>query len=226
MSSSSPPKITSKSTLPTSSPRKPWSHHLTLDTLLRVLRNTLLSPFIAWIIVLCLRAQVTPPTDPAWIIAVAYATALTLLFVAKVINHRVAHGIPRTVDSANEVVLVTGGASGLGLLVAQIYAMRGASVAVLDIRDIGSKEQDEVFGEDVRYFKCDVGNRTALEDVKEKIKEEVRLYVLYLVIWLHDQCFSIFCFLLGSMVANVCCSWVLQPSLSTVPRLESMAVHF
>ncbi|OOQ82214.1 putative short-chain dehydrogenase/reductase family protein [Penicillium brasilianum] len=170
---SSPPKITSKSTLPTPSPRKPWSHHLTLDTLLRVLRNTLLSPFIAWIIVLCLRAQVTPPTDPAFIIAVAYATALTLLFVAGFINHRVAHGIPRTVDSANEVVLVTGGASGLGLLVAQMYAMKGASVAVLDIRDIAAKELDEVFGEDVRYFQCDVGDRRALEDVKGKIENEL-----------------------------------------------------
>ncbi|KAF3394197.1 putative oxidoreductase [Penicillium rolfsii] len=166
-------KITSKSTLTRASPGKPWSHHLTLDTLLRVLRNTLLSPFIAWVIVLCLRAQVTPPTDPAWIIAVAYATALTLLFVARVVNHRVAHGVPRTVDSANEVVLVTGGASGLGLLVAQVYAMKGASVAVLDIRDIGLKEQDEVFGQDVQYFKCDVGDRRALEDVKEKIKDEL-----------------------------------------------------
>lgn len=174
---SSLPKITSKSTLPTPSPRKPWSHHLTLDTLLRVLRNTLLSPFIAWIIVLCLRAQVTPPTDPAFIIAVAYATALTLLFVAGVINHRVAHGIPRTVDSANEVVLITGGASGLGLLVAQMYAMKGASVAVLDIRDIATKELDEVFGEDVRYFQCDVGDRRALEDVKGKIENEVCLHL-------------------------------------------------
>ncbi|KAJ5364309.1 uncharacterized protein N7496_010022 [Penicillium cataractarum] len=170
---SSPPIITSKSTLPTSSPRKPWSHHLTLDTLLRVLRNTLLSPFIAWIIVLCLRAQVTPPTDPAFIIAVAYATILTLLFVAGVINHRVAHGLPRTVDFANEVVLVTGGASGLGLLVAQMYAMKGASVAVLDIRDIGAKEQDEVFGEDVQYFRCDVGDRRALEGVRGEIENEL-----------------------------------------------------
>lgn len=192
---SSPPKITSKSTLPTSSPRKPWSHHLTLDTLLHVLRNTLLSPFIAWILVLCLRAQVTPPTDPAFIIAVAYATILTLLFVARVVNHRVTYGIPRTVDSANEVVLITGGASGLGLLVTQMYAMKGASVAVLDIRDIGVKEQDEVFGEDVQYFRCDVGDRRALEDVRAKIEDEVCLRLGYLVTCLHDRALSDICFL-------------------------------
>lgn len=79
------------------------------------------------------------------------------------------------VDSTNEVVLVTGGASGLGLLVAQMYAMKGASVAVLDIRDIGSKEQDEVFGGDVRYFRCDVADRRALEGVKGEIENEVGL---------------------------------------------------
>ena len=79
------------------------------------------------------------------------------------------------VDSANEVVLVTGGASGLGLLVAQMYAMKGASVAVLDIRDIGSKEQDDVFGGDVRYFRRDVGDRRALEAVKGDIENEVGL---------------------------------------------------
>ncbi|KAJ5157438.1 uncharacterized protein N7482_008538, partial [Penicillium canariense] len=154
-------------------PPKPWIHHITLDTLLRVLRNTLLSPFIAWVIVLCLRAQVTPPTDPAFIIAVSYASALTLLFAARSINHRVAHGTPRTVDSSSEVVLVTGGASGLGQLIAQIYGMKGASVAVLDIKEISAKEQDEGFGADVRYFQCDVGDRDALEGVKFKIKEEL-----------------------------------------------------
>lgn len=111
------------------------------------------------------------------------------------INHRVAHGIPRTVESANEVVLVTGGASGLGLLVAQMYAMKGASVAVLDIRDIAVKELDEVFGEDVRYFRCDVGDRRALEDVRGRIENEVCLRLLCLDTWVHDQIMRKVCFL-------------------------------
>lgn len=88
-------------------------------------------------------------------------------------NHRVADGIPRTVDSAREVVLVTGGASGLGLLIAQIYGMKGASVAVLDIREIGEREVVEVFGEGVGYWRCDVGEREALDAVKREIEMEV-----------------------------------------------------
>jgi len=174
---STPQKITTKSTLPHPAPSNPWATHLTLDTLLRVLQHTLLNPFLAWILVLCLRAQVTPSSDPAWILCVSYASALTVMFVARAVNHRVAHGVPRTVDSAREVVLVTGGASGLGLLIAQIYGMKGASVGVLDIRDIGEREVVEVFGEGVGYWKCDVGDRGALERVKKEIEIEVCLYV-------------------------------------------------
>ncbi|KAJ5585178.1 uncharacterized protein N7459_004978 [Penicillium hispanicum] len=170
---SSASKITSATTLPQISPPKPWVHHLTIDTFYKVLQRTLLNPFLAWVLVLCLRAHVTPTTDVAWILAVGYASVLTALFVAQVVNHRVGHGSPRIVDSEREVVLVTGGASGLGLLIAQIYGMKGASVAVLDIKDIGDRECDEVFGEGVLYLKCDVGDRQALENAQVRIQDEL-----------------------------------------------------
>lgn len=70
-------------------------------------------------------------------------------------------------------MLVTGGASGLGLLIAQMYGMKGASVAVLDIKDLGENECDEVFGLGVRYYRGDVGDRAVLEGVRERIVEEV-----------------------------------------------------
>ncbi|KAJ5647679.1 hypothetical protein N7490_004051 [Penicillium lividum] len=172
---SSPVKITTKSILPPPPPPHPWTHYLTLDALLKVLSRTLFNPFLAWILVLCLRAQVTPPTHPAWVISVGYAVFLSLLFIAGTINHRVAHGLPRTVEPEREVVLVTGGASGLGLLVAQLYAMRGIRVAVLDIREVGEKEAEEIFGEDVdvRCYAVNVGERKALEDARKKILKEL-----------------------------------------------------
>ncbi|KAJ5085367.1 hypothetical protein N7532_010138 [Penicillium argentinense] len=154
---SAPKVIKTSSTLPDSSPQRPWSHHLTLDTLYRVLQRTLLSPFLAWLVVLCLRAQVTPPTDPAFLITVAYAVFLSVLFVAQTINHRVAYGVPRTVDSDREVVLITGGA-----------------VAVLDIKEFGGiGEQEGLFGEGVCYYQCDVGDRAALESAKLEIEKEL-----------------------------------------------------
>jgi hypothetical protein len=173
---SAPKVIRTSSVLPAPSLQRSWSQHLTIDTLYRVVQRTILSPFIAWIVVLCLRAQVTPPTAPAFVGAVAYAVFLSALFVAQTINHRVAHGLPRTVDSDQEVVLITGGASGLGLLIAQSYAMKGGAVAVLDIREFGGiDEQESILGEGVCYYRCDVGVRREVEDVKKRVEKEVCL---------------------------------------------------
>lgn len=72
-------------------------------------------------------------------------------------------------------MVITGGASGLGLLIAQMYGMRGASVAVLDIKDVLEDGRDEVFGEGVLYISCDVAERTALESAKRRILQEVCL---------------------------------------------------
>ena len=103
----------------------------------------------------------------------SYATVLTVLSIARLINQRAADGVPRTVDFEHEVVVITGGASGLGLLIAQMYSMRGASVAVLDIKAVPENSRDEIFGEGVLYITCDVADRGALEVAKERILQEV-----------------------------------------------------
>ncbi|KAJ6044549.1 hypothetical protein N7499_007050 [Penicillium canescens] len=151
----------------------PTSTLYSIDTLLNILQKSLLNPFVAWILVLCLRAQVTPLSHPSWILTVTYATSLTILWVLRTINQRVAYGVQRTVDFENEVVVITGGASGLGLLIAQNYGMRGASVAVLDVRDLGEEGVEEVFGAGVLYIRCDVGDRAEVEGAKGRIVDEL-----------------------------------------------------
>lgn len=151
----------------------PWFQNFTLDTLISILGHTVFNPGVAWMLVLCLRAQVTPTTDRAWIITVAYAILLTVLFVARVMNRHIGHGTPRPIDSAREVVLVTGGASGLGLMIAQMYAMRGVSVAVLDVKRLESEDDQWWFQECAEYYQCDVGDPAQLELVKDRIEEAV-----------------------------------------------------
>lgn len=182
MSSSNPQvlKTTAKPPQTTPGSTNPHTSLLTIDILTSILSKSLLNPFIAWIFVLCLRAHVTPSTDPAWILAVSYATAMTVLFVVRIINQRAAYGAPRKVDFEHEVVVITGGASGLGLLIVQMYSMRGASVAVLDIKDVPEKGRDEVFGEGVLYITCDVADRRALEVARERILQEVGFAFLLL----------------------------------------------
>lgn len=83
-------------------------------------------------------------------------------------------------DLSEEVVVVTGGASGLGLLIARIYGLRGVSVAVLDIKEVGEIEEGWEEGSGVEYYRCDIGNRREAEWVMGKIREDVRSFFYFL----------------------------------------------
>ena len=66
--------------------------------------------------------------------------------------------------------MITGGASGLGLLMAEVYGMRGGSVAVLDVRE---PENEEARG--IKYYRCDVGDRGQVAAVAKQIEQDVGL---------------------------------------------------
>lgn len=104
------------------------------------------------------------------IISIAWATFITLCWMANIINQRIAHGMPREVDLSEEVIVITGGASGLGMLVAEVYGMRGATVAVLDVNDM---ENTEARG--VTYYKCDVSDKAQLAKVAVEIERDVSI---------------------------------------------------
>lgn len=76
--------------------------------------------------------------------------------------------MPREVDLSEEVIVITGGASGLGLLIAEVYGMRGATVAVLDVNEM---ENTEARG--VTYYKCDVGDKEQVVKVAAEIEIDV-----------------------------------------------------
>ncbi|KAL4727398.1 hypothetical protein ACLX1H_006310 [Fusarium chlamydosporum] len=158
--------------MPTQYPRPPqresWFAPLSIDLVLKVLNTTLLHPFVCWIIPLCFRAQTVKWEAPPMVAAIAWATIITLFWMANVINQRIAHGIPREVDLSEEVIVITGGASGLGLLIAEVYGMRGATVAVLDVNGM---ENTEARG--VTYYKCDVGNKDEVAKVALEIEKDL-----------------------------------------------------
>ena len=100
--------------------------------------------------------------------AFAWATLVSLGWAAAAVNRRVAYGAPREVDLGEEVIVVTGGASGLGMLVAEVYGMRGATVAVLDVNEM---ENGEARG--VTYYKCDVSDKAQVARVAAEIEKDV-----------------------------------------------------
>jgi hypothetical protein len=167
------PRILTTSVSSTSSlPPEKWHSHITFDLIITVLNRSIFHPFIAWIVVLCLRAQATPYSHPAFLVAAGYATFLTIIDVAFMISDRIAFGALREVDLSEEVIVITGGASGLGRLIAQIYGLRGVSVAVLDIAaEEDVKGWEEVSG--VEYYQCNVGIREEVERARERILKDV-----------------------------------------------------
>lgn len=148
--------------------RDSWFAPLSVDLLLKVLKITFLHPFICWVIPLCFRAQNYPWDHQKMHVSIGWAIFITLCWIANLVNQRMAYGLPREVDLDDEVIVITGGASGLGLLVAEVYGMRGASVAVVDVRDM---ENGEAKG--VSFYRCDVSDKEALAKVARQIEEDV-----------------------------------------------------
>lgn len=72
-------------------------------------------------------------------------------------------------DPSEEIIVITGGASGLGLVVAEFYAMRGSTVAVIDIQPRNTLQE----AKGIAYYQCDVGNAEHVNIAAKKIQEEV-----------------------------------------------------
>jgi len=149
--------------------RDSWFAPLSIDMFIKVLKTSFFHPFIAWIVPLCFRAQNMHYDAPPMIISMCWAAFISLCWIVGAINNRLAFGLPREVDLSEEVIVITGGASGLGLLIAEVYGMRGATVAVLDVKEM---ENGEARG--VTYYKCDVTDKAQVANVAAKIEKEVR----------------------------------------------------
>ncbi|KAK5126059.1 hypothetical protein LTR85_011414 [Meristemomyces frigidus] len=158
------------STHTTTSREKRWYEQITIDLIALILQRSIFHPFIAWLIPLCQRAVGAPYESFEFRATCSYAAFITLVWMLSVINKRLAYGVPRELDWDEEVVVVTGGASGLGKIMAEMYGMRGASVAVLDVHK-PAKESEGLAG--VHFYQCDVGDAAAVEKAKTEIEKDL-----------------------------------------------------
>ncbi|KAH8927453.1 retinal short-chain dehydrogenase/reductase [Atractiella rhizophila] len=75
----------------------------------------------------------------------------------------------RKTDWETEVVVVTGGANGIGRIIAETLAVRHVVVVVLDV-----EEPDYIDNyDDVYFFKCDIGKKEEVDRVAEEIRKEL-----------------------------------------------------
>ncbi|KAI1364315.1 short-chain dehydrogenase [Xylaria arbuscula] len=148
--------------------RDSWFAPLSVDVFLKVLNVTLLHPFVAWIIPLCFRAEHQAWDTRPMVVSIAWATFVTWLWMANMLSHKIAYGMHREVDLQEEVIVITGGTSGLGLLIAEVYGMRGATVAVLDTKPLESTE-----ARGITYYPCDVTDKAQIARVASEIERDL-----------------------------------------------------
>lgn len=98
---------------------------------------------------------------------------MSLYRILEVWNRRIAYGIPREIDWEDEVVVITGGVGGLGGCLAEIFALRGVGVAVLDVAVDGTHIQDGEDKEGVRYYHCDVDYYDQVEKVWKRVVKDL-----------------------------------------------------
>jgi hypothetical protein len=165
-------------------PEKPWHAYITIDLLAIVLARSIFHPYIAWLIPLCLRSLSYSYSHPHFKYACIYATCVTIFALLCRLDKRLAWGPARKLNWDEEVVVITGGAGGLGKVLAETYGMRGISVAVLDIRE--PVEQSEAL-ENVHFYKCDVSSIEDVRKAKISIEKDVRSKCHQLPISLHSS---------------------------------------
>ncbi|KAH9999947.1 retinal short-chain dehydrogenase/reductase [Russula vinacea] len=74
---------------------------------------------------------------------------------------------PGAADWGEQIVLITGGASGVGELLANTLAVRNVTVVVLDVKPIVTENFN------ITYYKCDVTKLEEVEAVARKVIEEI-----------------------------------------------------
>jgi len=151
----------------------PWYQFLSIDLLLRVAKTTFLSPILCWLYPLALRAQAFHWHMTPLRYAVAFACIVDFFWFLSVLNSLGRNGrFSKTEidvgEEVEDVVVVTGGSSGLGQIVAEIFALKGISVAVLDIKK-PSMEGNYA----LQYYECDVSDITAVQRVSAQITKDV-----------------------------------------------------
>jgi short-subunit dehydrogenase len=143
-----------------------------VDLVVKVLAHTLFSPFFIFMVPTFYFFQGNPLNHPAIVYSAAYGVALCLFWGLKWLselwrNQGSLFFGPGRFQWGDQIVVVTGGSSGIGELLANTLAVRNVPVVVLDKERIISENHNII------YYKCDVSKWEEVEAVAKKISEEI-----------------------------------------------------
>ncbi|KIW14456.1 hypothetical protein PV08_07240 [Exophiala spinifera] len=155
-----------------SSQPKPWHRVITLDLILLILANSVFHPYITFIFYLCI-AALHKHREPIAYYTLWYTGFLAVVEVAVWTNQRITYGKHRIVAWENEVVVITGGANGLGRVLAEILLRKGVSVAVLDVREPDEEARETMERWDLLWEVVDVSDAKKVDEAIEKVVKEL-----------------------------------------------------
>ena len=174
---------THTTTLPSSTQtaQRPWHAYITLDLLVYIASRSVFHPAITLIFYLCI-AALHKHREPIAFYTLYWCAFLCIVEILLYVNRRVSYGPARKVDWAEEVVVITGGGSGLGRVLMESLVMRGVKVAVLDtkIEDGESRELKEGAPGSLCWEVCDVGILEEVERAVGRVVKEVSFFLAVL----------------------------------------------
>ncbi|KAL7412303.1 retinal short-chain dehydrogenase/reductase [Mrakia frigida] len=157
------------------------AHHLVFDSfnveiIIKVLKLSVFSHFFAIFVPLTIRGQGYPWFSTPTVYGMIYAGLVCFFHLA---SHLLTIATspkpyllqPGFVDWQDQIVLITGGASGLGGLLAETLAMRGVRVVVLDVRK--GEWEGEVGVHNISWYQCDVSKKAEVDACAKRIREEI-----------------------------------------------------
>jgi len=142
--------------------------NLDLDLVLKVAAHTIFSPFFTFFVPLIYKGVGSPWTEPTVYLSSAWCLLMSAIWLSRFIANKWRNaGTPGRLDWGEQVIVITGGSSGIGALLANTLALRQCTVAVLDIHPI------ETDNYNITYYKCDVSDWKQVESVSKQIQEEL-----------------------------------------------------
>ncbi|KAI0068718.1 retinal short-chain dehydrogenase/reductase [Artomyces pyxidatus] len=151
---------------------EPVFDDLDVDLVVKVLSHTLFSPFFIFFVPVFYVFQGAKYEDPRVLGAAVYWVAISAFWFLKWYSRlfrnqgSLLFG-PGALDWGEQIVLVTGGASGIGELIANTLAVRNVTVVVLDVNPIVTENYNIV------YYKCDVSKWEEVQSVQQQIVAEL-----------------------------------------------------
>jgi short-subunit dehydrogenase len=143
-----------------------------IDLVIKVLSNTAFSPFFTFFIPVFYVFQGLPWNHPTVIGFGIWSAACSLFWGIKWYSrlYRNQSSLlfgPPPLDWGEQIVVITGGASGVGELLANTLAVRNVPVVVLDVNPIQTDNYN------IEYYKCDISKWEEVEAVAKRIVEDI-----------------------------------------------------